>query len=178
MISSSGITLLKGMALLGSNPCLRSAKASIRFKTPTKSFLPHLGQMPLSFLVSFGKQENLQSAWPSKWYFPSSGKNSSVCKNVFGFLSLMHCITVPYDSFDSSISKTFASRPSLRRLCASELETKAYLSSAEICQFILGSDDRPVSMAKMCLAWSPKASSTLSNPDRKSTRLNSSHSQI
>src|SRR5690242_19628731 len=88
-----------------------------------------------------------------------------VYKNRFGSLLYKVSIISAYDNFSSAISKTFASRPIFRRLWASELEVKEYLSKPEICQFILGSDDKPVSIALMYFAWSPKASSILLKPD-------------
>ena len=64
-----------------------------------------------------------------------------------------------------SVSKTFASLASLSGECASEFETRVYLSSEESRQFIGGSEDRPVSRATICLEYSPKHSSMESKPD-------------
>ena len=47
------------------------------------------------------------------------------------------------------MSKTVASRPSIGGECASELLTSRYPSSEEQAQFIGGSEDSPVSTAKM-----------------------------
>src|SRR3990172_10350131 len=62
-------------------------------------------------------------------------------------------------------SNTFASRPIFAGEWASELEMSVMLSSMESRQFISGYDERPVSMAWMCFAYSPKHSSMLLKPD-------------
>src|SRR5207249_11459307 len=67
--------------------------------------------------------------------------------------------------YDSSVSKHVASRASLCAECASELETMAKRSSADSREFIDGSDDSPVSSAKIWGNRSSKHASKLSNPD-------------
>ena len=47
-----------------------------------------------------------------------------------------------------------ASRPSIGGECASELDTSRYRSRLDTRQFISGSEDNPVSMAKMWAARS------------------------
>ena len=46
--------------------------------TPTVSGLPQTGQRPPCFRVSPGEKQTWQWRCPSRWYLPSSGKNSSV----------------------------------------------------------------------------------------------------
>src|SRR5665647_1080008 len=64
-----------------------------------------------------------------------------------------------------SVSKALASRPIFEGEWASELETRAKRSRAESCQFIGGSDDRPVSRAKIDGVISSKHSSIASKPE-------------
>ena len=54
-----------------------------------------------------------------------------------------------------SVSNTHASRPSFGGEWASEFDTSVKRSSIDSRQFIAGSDDSPVSTAKMCDARSP-----------------------
>ena len=61
--------------------------------------------------------------------------------------------------------KIVASLPMFGREWASELESRVRLSNSVILQFICGSDESPVSYAKMLFAWSLKHSSIESNPD-------------
>ena len=63
------------------NPAGRSARASTRCSTPMVSFFPHTGQTPPSAAVSAGVRQTPQFRWPSRWYLPSSGKNSTVPRN-------------------------------------------------------------------------------------------------
>ena len=57
-----------------------------------------------------------------------------------------------------------ASLPSFWGEWASEFETSAYLSRADSFQFMTGSEDKPVSNAKMCSDRSRKHASILSYP--------------
>ena len=56
----------------------RSARSSTRDSTPTVSGLPHSGQRPPASRVRAGAQFTPHARWPSAWYLPSSGKNSTV----------------------------------------------------------------------------------------------------
>ena len=47
------------------------------------SFLPQTGHRPPAAAVSAGLRHCWQFRWPSKWYFPSSGKNSRVPTSPF-----------------------------------------------------------------------------------------------
>src|SRR3989344_5715252 len=67
--------------------------------------------------------------------------------------------------YDISPSSTFASRPIFRAEWLSELDINATLSSADTRQFIWGSDDNPVSIAKIFGVSSSKHSSNESKPD-------------
>ena len=58
-----------------------------------------------------------------------------------------------------------ASRASFDGECASEFETSVNRSSAEIRQFIGGSEERPVSSAWICGVKSPKHASIVSKPE-------------
>ena len=78
MSSGRGMRLSKGLALAGRNPAGRSANSSTRCWTPIVSFFPHTGQRPPSSNAWEGSKHRRQFRWPSKWYFPSSGKNSRV----------------------------------------------------------------------------------------------------
>ena len=78
MTSGRGARLSKGLALSGRKPAGRSASASTRCSTPMVSFFPHTGQTPPSAAVSAGVRQTPQFRWPSRWYLPSSGKNSTV----------------------------------------------------------------------------------------------------
>ena len=42
------------------------------------SRLPHTGHTPPAASASTGERHTEQFRWPSKWYLPSSGKNSMV----------------------------------------------------------------------------------------------------
>ena len=76
--SGRGAKLSKGLAPSGRNPAGRSARASTRCSTPMVSFFPQTGQTPPSAAVSAGVRQTPQFRWPSRWYLPSSGKNSTV----------------------------------------------------------------------------------------------------
>ena len=52
--------------------------SSTRCITPTVTSLPQTGQMPPCASVVGGSQAMPQARWPSRWYLPSSGKNSIV----------------------------------------------------------------------------------------------------
>jgi hypothetical protein len=65
----------------------------------------------------------------------------------------------------NSVSKTLASRPIFEGEWASELETRAKRSRAESRRFMGGSEDRPVSRAKIDGVISSKHSSMASNPE-------------
>lgn len=119
-------------------------------------------QTPPAASASAGVSRRPQLRCPSKWYLPSSGKNSMVERGP----------RPPSESAperppqDSSASKRFASRPSLAGEWASELETKKYRSSAESRQFIGGSEESPVSSAWMWGVRSSKHSSMVSKPEK------------
>ena len=78
--SGRGARLSKGLAPWGRKPSGRSASSSTRCSTPMVSFFPHTGHRPPRAAVSLGVRQTPQLRWPSKWYFPSSGKNSTVPK--------------------------------------------------------------------------------------------------
>ena len=61
---------LNGIAFGGIKPSSLSASFSILCKTPTVSFLLHLGQMSFNAMLSFGDKETLHKRWPVKWYLP------------------------------------------------------------------------------------------------------------
>src|SRR3989344_2787656 len=111
-------------------------------------------------MVSFGERLILHSLWPSKWYLPSSGKNSMVPRKPF--FVLMASVMPLYEI---SVSKIFASLPIFAGEWASELDIREILSKAESLQFMAGSDERPVSMACMCGVSSSKHSSNESKPE-------------
>src|SRR4030066_514334 len=67
--------------------------------------------------------------------------------------------------YDRLVSKMFASRASFFGECASEFDIRVTLSSADSLRFILGSDDRPVSIAYTFGVRSSKHSSSESNPE-------------
>ena len=73
-----GARLSKGLASSGRKPAGRSASSSTRCSTPMVSFFPHTGHSPPRSAVSAGVRHPLQFRCPSRWYFPSSGKNSRV----------------------------------------------------------------------------------------------------
>ena len=62
----------------GAYPGARSASASTRCSTPTVTGLPQTGQRPSRARVSAGSSRTSQVRCPSRWYLPSSGKNSIV----------------------------------------------------------------------------------------------------
>src|SRR2546421_11888300 len=68
-------------------------------------------------------------------------------------------------AYDGLVSKHVASRASLCAECASELDTMAKRSRADSRGCIDGSDDSPVSSAKIWGSRSSKHASKLSNPD-------------
>ncbi len=145
MISWSGTILRNGMAVSGFSPSGRLAIASTRAKTPIVSCLAHTGHFPLVRALSCGNKRTPQSAWPSKWYFPSSGKNSMVSTSFPFWRSTIASRNAA--KVRSGRSKTLASRPRLRNECASEFDRINRLSSSRSRQFIAGSEDKPVSMA-------------------------------
>ena len=63
-----------------------------------------------------------------------------------------------------------ASRPSLEGEWASELDTRVYPSRAEQRWFMGGSEDSPVSRARMWPVRSPKHSSMVSKPEKAPNR--------
>ena len=68
----------RGLASSGRKPAGRSASSSTRCSTPMVSFFPHTGHSPPRSAVSAGVRHTPQFRCPSRWYFPSSGKNSRV----------------------------------------------------------------------------------------------------
>ena len=81
MTSGRGARLSKGLAPSGFTPAGRPARASTRCSTPMVSFFPHTGHNPSRSSVSAGVRQTPQFRWPSRWYLPSSGKNSTVPRN-------------------------------------------------------------------------------------------------
>ncbi len=81
MTSGSGARLSKGLAPSGRKPAGRSASSSTRCSTPMVSFFPHTGHRPFRSAVSTGVRQTPHLRWPSRWYLPSSGKNSTVPRN-------------------------------------------------------------------------------------------------
>ena len=59
-------------------PGLDESRRATRCSTPMVSFFPQTGQTPPSAAVSAGVRQTPQFRWPSRWYLPSSGKNSMV----------------------------------------------------------------------------------------------------
>ena len=82
MTSGRGARLSKGLAQAGRVPAGRSASASTRCSTPMVSFFPHTGHSPFKSAVSAGVRQTPQLRCPSRWYLPSSGKNSMVPRNL------------------------------------------------------------------------------------------------
>ena len=158
--SGRGARLSNGLAFSGRKPTGRSASSSTRCSTPMVSFLPHTGHRPPRAAVSTGVRHTPQLRWPSRWYLPSSGKNSIVPKKP----SPVRIARIS-EGYSRSPSMRFASRPSFDGECASEFETSVSPSSADTRQFIGGSEDRPVSTAWMCGVRSSKQSSIVSKPE-------------
>ena len=77
-ISGSCTRQRNGVVRAGAASSARSASSSTRCITPTVSGLPQAGQRPSRRRVSGGSSRTPQARWPSRWYFPSSGKNSTV----------------------------------------------------------------------------------------------------
>src|SRR4030066_1893836 len=67
--------------------------------------------------------------------------------------------------YDRLVSEMFASRASFFGECASEFDIRVPLSSADSLRFILGSDDRPVSIAYTFGVRASKHASSESNPE-------------
>ncbi len=78
MISARGMSGKKGFALTGLSPSGRPASSSTRLSTPTVSARPQTGHLPPNSFVWCGSRTTPQSRCPSRWYLPSSGKNSTV----------------------------------------------------------------------------------------------------
>ncbi len=89
IISCRGTRLLYGIAFSGLYPSGWVASSWMRLRTPMVSGRWHLGQRLSVFFDSSGGSDTPQSRWPSKWYLPSSGKNSMVYKNFFGSFSFI-----------------------------------------------------------------------------------------
>ena len=100
-------------------PSGRSASSSTRCITPTVTGLPQTGQTPSWARVVGGSQTMPQARWPSKWYLPSSGKNSMVprkprrrvSRRGGGRVSARRTVA----AYAGSQSNRFASRPSFSR---------------------------------------------------------------
>ena len=79
--SGNGMRLSNIFRPGGRNPSGLSASAHTRCSTPMVSLRPHTGHFPSKRSVSSGVRHTPQFLWPSRWYFPSSGKNSIVPRN-------------------------------------------------------------------------------------------------
>ncbi len=77
-ISGSGTNEANPAAPSSRYPSGRSASASTRCCTPIVGFFPQAGHLPPASRVSSGVIRTSQARWPSRWYLPSSGKNSTV----------------------------------------------------------------------------------------------------
>ena len=113
------------------------------------SGLPHSGQIPPAALVLAGSQFTSQTRCPSAWYLPSSGKKLSVPARPSPVRSASLIAKK-----SSSVASSVASLPSAGAECASELATSWYRSRLETRQFIPGSEESPVSTAKI---WSARS---------------------
>ena len=78
MICGSWTRQVKPAAPSGRKPAGRSASSATRCSTPTVSGLPHAGHLSSSAVVCSGSMRTPHLRCPSRWYFPSSGKNSRV----------------------------------------------------------------------------------------------------
>ena len=83
MMYGSWIRLVNPAAPGGRYPGGRSASSATRCSTPTVRGLPHCGQISSSALVCSGSTRTPHLRCPSRWYFPSSGKNSTVPARPF-----------------------------------------------------------------------------------------------
>ena len=106
-----------------------------------------------------GSQTMPQARWPSRWYLPSSGKNSTVPQVASPGSPVCAARRKMRRRSDSSVVEQ-------RRLARPASPASAHRSWRPGCsdrgcdtrQFIGGSDERPVSSAKMCGVRSPKHS--------------------
>jgi len=85
IISDRGMRFLYEFIIFG---CSLSASSSTLLATPIVIGFLHAGQIFLTALLSLGDIVIPQFLCPSKWYFPSSGKYSSVSV-LFSFIAFM-----------------------------------------------------------------------------------------